>query len=134
MYYIFNRDNKCIGKVSSEPNMDDLSSRDELAIESSDDHTITSITLLDGEITFNEEQEQDISSSLTEHLWVQSELKRVDIQLMYHWTEDTSRASLTEKDWKDYAISLRDYTTVIDGEILVNSETRPTRPEVQEVV
>lgn len=45
-----------------------------------------------------------------EHAWVISELDKIQIELMYHWTDD-KRASHTLNAWKRYARELRDYTT-----------------------
>lgn len=66
--------------------------------------------------------------SLAEHVWVKSELTLVDKELMYHWTSDTKRASYTEQEWKDYAVALRNYTTLVDNIPVVNSDVRPTSP------
>lgn len=44
MYYIFNKENKCICSCDYEPNIDDLKTRDEFSIES--DKTYTSISTL----------------------------------------------------------------------------------------
>lgn len=67
--------------------------------------------------------EQEIA--MIEHQWVISELERVSIQLMYHWTED-SRSTHTIDEWKAYARQLRDYTsTNDDGMPVVIGSTRP---------
>lgn len=72
------------------------------------------------------EKEEDYAKK--EHLWVIAELMYVDTQLMYHWTGDITRQSYTEQDWKDYAIALRNYTTLVDNIPVVNSDVRPTSP------
>lgn len=60
--------------------------------------------------------EQEIA--MIEHQWVISELERVSIQLMYHWTED-SRSTHTIDEWKAYARQLRDYTSTNDAGVPV---------------
>ncbi|SHF51490.1 hypothetical protein [Vibrio gazogenes] len=72
-------------------------------------------------------QKKEIAKS--EYQWVQSELADVDIQLKYHTTGDSKRRQLTEKDWKTYAIALRDYTTTDDaGNPVLVGDVRPHRP------
>lgn len=44
MFYIFNKENKCICSCDFEPNIDDLNTRNEFCIES--DKTYTSISIL----------------------------------------------------------------------------------------
>lgn len=58
-----------------------------------------------------------------EHHWVISELANVQIELMFHWTDD-QRATSTLDAWKLYARQLRDYTTTDDNgiPIIVGSE------------
>ena len=48
--------------------------------------------------------------ALIEHAWVISELDKIQVELMYHWTDD-KRASHTLDAWKQYARDLRNYTT-----------------------
>lgn len=63
-----------------------------------------------------------------EHRWVLSELTIVQIELMYHWTDD-QRATSTLDAWKLYARQLRDYTTTDEqGTPSIRGESRPTRP------
>ncbi|ASA57579.1 hypothetical protein [Vibrio gazogenes] len=65
----------------------------------------------------------------SEYQWVQKELADVDIQLKYHTTGDSKRRQLTAKDWKTYAIALRDYTTTDDaGNPVLVGDERPRRP------
>lgn len=66
--------------------------------------------------------------AIDEHAWVKSELTLVDKELMYYWTGDTKRASYSEQGWKDYAIALRNYTTLVDNIPVVNSGVRPISP------
>lgn len=40
MFYIFNAENKCIGYCSAEPNLEDLATRNEYAVESDDSYSI----------------------------------------------------------------------------------------------
>ena len=40
MFYIFNAENKCIGYCSAEPNLEDLATRNEYAVESEDSYNI----------------------------------------------------------------------------------------------
>lgn len=61
---------------------------------------------------------------LIEHEWVKSELAQVQIELMYHWTDD-KRASRTLEDWKEYARDLRDYTSKANGIVTVTTNERP---------
>lgn len=65
----------------------------------------------------------------SEHGWVKSELDSVQVELMYHWTDD-ERASSTEEAWKQYARELRNYTTTDEyGKPQIRGgETRPQRP------
>lgn len=67
------------------------------------------------------------SHAQTEHNWVIEQLELCDLQMKFHHTNDTKRATHTLEEWKVYAVSLRDYTTVSDdGTITVTSDTRPT--------
>ncbi|AKB07492.1 hypothetical protein [Vibrio cholerae] len=62
-----------------------------------------------------------------EHNWVLSELANVQIELMYHWTEDP-RATSTLDAWKLYARQLRDYTTTDEQGIpSIRGESRPVK-------
>ncbi|WP_238116717.1 hypothetical protein [Vibrio cincinnatiensis] len=65
----------------------------------------------------------------SEHAWVKSELDNVQVELMYHWTDD-ERASSTEEAWKQYARDLRNYTTTDENgnPQIREGETRPLRP------
>ncbi|AMF92387.1 hypothetical protein AL536_02595 [Vibrio fluvialis] len=73
-------------------------------------------------------EEMDDQKTKAEHTWVQSELESVQIELMYHWTDD-ERASFTLEVWKQYTRDLRNYTTTDDsGIISVVGDTRPSRP------
>lgn len=70
-----------------------------------------------------------LDQAKNEHSWVISELDNTQIELMYHWTGDTSRARATEQEWKDYAITLRNYTTTDeDGNPVIVGEERPIAP------
>ncbi|MGT3829772.1 hypothetical protein ACVTEC_05830 [Vibrio cholerae] len=63
-----------------------------------------------------------------EHRWVLSELANVQIELMYHWTDD-QRATSTLDAWKLYARQLRDYTTTDElGIPSIRGESRPVKP------
>ncbi|HFG1617247.1 TPA: hypothetical protein ACGFX0_002138 [Vibrio cholerae] len=63
-----------------------------------------------------------------EHYWVLSELTNVQIELMYHWTDD-QRATSTLDAWKLYARQLRDYTTTDEqGTPSIRGESRPVKP------
>ncbi|MED7818119.1 hypothetical protein VYI99_17925 [Vibrio cholerae] len=63
-----------------------------------------------------------------EHHWVLSELANVQIELMYHWTDD-QRATYTLDAWKLYARQLRDYTTTDEqGTPAIRGESRPVKP------
>ncbi len=68
-----------------------------------------------------EELERQLIES--EHAWVKSELDNVQVQLMYHWTDD-DRAKSTLEAWKQYARDLRDYTTTDENGVhsVVGSE------------
>lgn len=65
----------------------------------------------------------------SEHGWVKSELNNVQVELMYHWTDD-DRAAATLDDWKQYARDLRNYTTTDENgnPKIRDGETRPVRP------
>ncbi|ELT7224150.1 hypothetical protein Q4K74_000659 [Vibrio cholerae] len=66
--------------------------------------------------------------ALIEHGWVLSELANVQIELMYHWTDD-QRATSTFDAWKLYARQLRDYTTTDElGTPSIRGESRPVKP------
>ncbi|GAB1086174.1 hypothetical protein KW481_03260 [Vibrio fluvialis] len=70
-----------------------------------------------------------IINALSEHQWVRQELNRVEIELMYHWTDD-NRATATEDEWKAYARALRDYTSLGEGDNpIVVGDARPIAPE-----
>ncbi|WP_202598616.1 MULTISPECIES: hypothetical protein [unclassified Vibrio] len=61
----------------------------------------------------------------SEHSWVKTELDNVQVELMYHWTDD-ERASSTEEAWKQYARDLRNYTTTDeDGVPSIRTDARP---------
>ncbi|EMS7710007.1 hypothetical protein V9N58_002497 [Vibrio cholerae] len=63
-----------------------------------------------------------------EHQWVLSELAKVQIELMYHWTDD-QRAISNLDAWKLYARQLRDYTTTDEqGTPSIRGESRPVKP------
>ncbi|EOX4175933.1 hypothetical protein ACPF4G_000227 [Vibrio cholerae] len=63
-----------------------------------------------------------------EHYWVLAELANVQIELMYHWTDD-QRATSTLDAWKLYARQLRDYTTTDEqGTPSIRGESRPVKP------
>ncbi|HHR0732673.1 TPA: hypothetical protein ACS2XE_000088 [Vibrio cholerae] len=63
-----------------------------------------------------------------EHRWALSELTIVQIELMYHWT-DNQRATSTLDAWKLYARQLRDYTTTDEqGTPSIRGESRPVKP------
>ncbi|GHY45426.1 hypothetical protein VCSRO70_1515 [Vibrio cholerae] len=63
-----------------------------------------------------------------EHHWVLTELANVQIELMYHWTDD-QRATSTLDAWKLYARQLRDYTTTDEqGTPSIRGESRPVKP------
>ncbi|HFG2175411.1 TPA: hypothetical protein ACGG78_002733 [Vibrio cholerae] len=63
-----------------------------------------------------------------EHHWVLAELANVQIELMYHWTDD-QRATSTLDAWKLYARQLRDYTTTDEqGTPSIRGESRPVKP------
>lgn len=63
-----------------------------------------------------------------EHHWVLFELANVQIELMYHWTDD-QRATSTLDAWKLYARQLRDYTTTDEqGTPSIRGESRPVKP------
>lgn len=63
-----------------------------------------------------------------EHRLVLSELANVQIELMYHWTDD-QRAASTLDAWKLYARQLRDYTTTDEqGTPSIRGESRPVKP------
>ncbi|PAR29566.1 hypothetical protein [Vibrio metoecus] len=62
-----------------------------------------------------------------EHNWVISELANVQIELMYHWTDD-QRATSTLDAWKLYVRQLRDYTTTDEQGIpSIRGESRPIK-------
>lgn len=65
----------------------------------------------------------------SEHAWVKFELDSVQVELMYHWTDD-DRATATLEDWKQYARDLRNYTTTDENgnPQIREGETRPARP------
>ncbi|GHW95961.1 hypothetical protein VCSRO105_2152 [Vibrio cholerae] len=65
----------------------------------------------------------------SEHAWVKFELDSVQVELMYHWTDD-DRATATLEDWKQYARDLRNYTTTDENgnPQIREGETRPLRP------
>ncbi|HCJ6926279.1 TPA: hypothetical protein NVB91_002439 [Vibrio cholerae] len=63
-----------------------------------------------------------------EHYWALSELANVQVELMYHWTDD-QRATSTIEAWKLYARQLRDYTTTDEhGTPSIRDESRPLKP------
>lgn len=63
-----------------------------------------------------------------EHYWVLTQLANVQVELMYHWTDD-QRATATLEAWKLYARQLRDYTTTDEqGTPSIRGESRPVKP------
>lgn len=63
-----------------------------------------------------------------EHAWVISELTKIQVELMYHWTDD-KRSTHTLDAWKLYARQLRDYTTTDEqGTPSILGGSRPVRP------
>ncbi|EKO3919765.1 hypothetical protein GCS60_000618 [Vibrio metschnikovii] len=68
--------------------------------------------------------------AVQEHNWVKGELGDVDIQLLYHWTNDKARSTATEELWQRYAVELRNYTSLDEsGLISITASKRPTRPD-----
>lgn len=64
MFYIFNKENKCICSCDYEPNIDDLNTRNEFCIES--DKTYTSISTLvyeDGKIIEKKVPKENVSTT-----------------------------------------------------------------------
>ncbi|MBY8210072.1 hypothetical protein KW541_10305 [Vibrio fluvialis] len=86
-----------------------------------------------GDVVWNEDgwvQREKTLEELAkyEHYWVLSELQDVQVQLMYHWTEDR-RATFTLSDWSQYARELRDYTTTDEyGIASIVGSSRPIKP------
>ncbi|HHB9680592.1 TPA: hypothetical protein ACOAY7_002975 [Vibrio cholerae] len=69
-----------------------------------------------------------LAKSKEEHAWVTSELNNIQVELMYHWTDD-QRATSTLDAWKLYARQLRDYTTIDENGVpSICGESRPVRP------
>jgi hypothetical protein len=72
-------------------------------------------------------------SKLNEHLAsieqveMMSELNWVDIQLKYHSTGDTKRATISLDSLNSYAIKCRDYVQNIDGVLTIVGD-KPVRP------
>lgn len=54
MYFIFDKDGKCIASCDGKPNMDDLATRGETAKESAEMFAITQIQLINGEIVMKQ--------------------------------------------------------------------------------
>ncbi len=82
----------------------------------------------EGYPTLSEVVVSDSEQAFIEHAWVKDELELCQVELMYYWTGDSERQTATEQGWKDYAISLRNYTSVVNGQPVVNTDTRPTKP------
>lgn len=84
-----------------------------------------------GEISPYEKTEEleNFVDPYEEHAWVEDELNSVQVQLMYHWTDD-ERATETLEAWKQYARDLRNYTTTDEhgNPQIREGETRPQRP------
>ena len=55
MYYIFDKDGKCIASCDGKPNMDDLATRDETAQERYEMFEISQIQLINGEIVMKQD-------------------------------------------------------------------------------
>lgn len=67
--------------------------------------------------------------SMQEHEWVITELLFVDLQIKYHQTNDHQRMISTLDEWFQYAVSLRNYTSLnADGIPEVLQHKRPIRP------
>lgn len=87
----------------------------------------------DGDVEFSEDLGKWVERvksaqelAYIEHSWVTSELNKISVELMYHWTEDP-RATHTEEAWKQYARDLRNYTTTDEAGIpSVIGDSRPT--------
>lgn len=124
MYYVFNKDNNCIGKCSFTPDKQDLAFRGEYCIESSINYDISKLIYEEGLKLID--NTPSVDKSKIEHQWVKSEINKAQISLMYFWTKDIKRQTHTEQVWLDYIIALRNYTTTSEeGYIEVTSEVRP---------
>ena len=64
MYYIFDRTGKCVGTCSATPNMDDLATREERAVETVKNYKITDIQLMGDKI--QEIPLDELPTSMTE--------------------------------------------------------------------
>ncbi|WP_052708037.1 hypothetical protein [Salinivibrio sp. KP-1] len=75
------------------------------------------------------QEERALQRAREEHAWVKSELDKVEVQLMYHWTSDP-RAKATVDQWSQYAQQLRNYTSTDDNgnPYIRDGETRPISP------
>ncbi|ODP98417.1 hypothetical protein BGL48_11835 [Salinivibrio sp. SS3] len=81
------------------------------------------------DITSPSQEERAQQHAREEHCWVKSELDKVEVQLMYHWTSDP-RAKATVEAWSQYAQQLRNYTSTGDdgNPYIRDGETRPVSP------
>lgn len=71
MYYIFKNNGECIASCNNKPNVDDLESRGETAVESNENYNIAKIKLYDGNIvvvesTQDELEEQEAAAAKNE--------------------------------------------------------------------
>lgn len=62
--------------------------------------------------------EKDVAN--LEHKWVKEQLIWCDMQIKLHQSSD-KRAVKTIEDIYRYSRELRDYTTIVDGQVLINT-------------
>lgn len=111
MWYIFKGDGKCTGFCNSEPSIDDLSTRDETAVESDIVYDICKIVLVADEIQVVSESVGDKANQIkTDYERQVVELK--DALLTATLANDTETIESLKSD---YATVMAEYQTALEA-------------------
>lgn len=78
MYYIFENNGKCIASCNNVPNINDLESRGEIAVESNENYNIAKIKLYNGNIVVVEPSLDELKADKLEALKAERDTKEVE--------------------------------------------------------
>lgn len=116
MYYIFKNNGECIASCNNKPNIDDLESRNEIAVESNENYNISEIKLDDGNIVVVEPTQEELNK--IEAVFVRTNLRNIAVNaMMMNLADDDLTATKTE-----YQMKLR---SISDGAALLIPEVFP---------
>lgn len=120
MWYIFDKNGKCICNCNMKPNIADLASRKEIAVEGADNLPISRLSLVNGEIQVAEET--------TEEKLAVIRTQRNSLLAQSDWTDTLSAkgrlGDAKYAEWQTYRQALRDFPATCD----VNNPVWPTKP------